>query len=189
MFVPNTWSRCSNILGPETASPQMPRIGMAVCWWLDYTVSWNRTPLHVSLDLPHNPGWWHWMERKSRHPSATAHFVTIRCKITLLSTITFVCTCICPCSVPLTGVFTWNMAAMICGFMLAGNTVYPLPTRQCHHQGNLKSQRSESPIECLQHSASELNTFSQIHLVDVLSRSAILLQLFQTQGRSDVLQY
>ena len=68
-------------------------------------------------------------------------------------------TCVCPCSVPLTSVSILNTAAMTCGFMLAGSTVYPPPMRQCHCQGSLRSQRSESPIECRRHSASELSMF------------------------------
>ena len=97
--------------------------------------------------------------RRNWHPSATAHFATTWCRITLWSTITFARTCFCPCSVPLTGVSILNMAAATCGFMLAGSMVYPLPIRQCHHRGSLRSQKSESPIEhrwCL---ASELNAF------------------------------
>ena len=129
------------------------------------------------------------MERRSRCPSATACFATMWCRITLPSTITFVRTCVCPCSVPLTGVSILNMAATTCGFTLAGNTVYPPPMRQCHHRGNLRSRRSESPIKRPWRLVSELNTFSQIHLVDVLSGSAVLLQLFPTQGRSDMLQH
>ena len=40
---------------------------------------------------------------------------------------------------------------------------------------NLRSQRSELPIECRWHSVSELNAFFQICLVDVFSRCAVLL--------------
>ena len=171
--MPNTWSRCSNIPGLETAFPQMLWMGLGVRQWFDYIVSWNRTPLCVSL--PCNPGWWQRTERRNRHPSATAHFVTTWCRITLQSTITFVHTCVCPCSVPSMGVSILNTAATTCGFTLAGSTVSPLPMQQCHHRGSLRSWRSESPIERRWHSVSELNTFSQIHLVDVFSRCAILL--------------
>ena len=129
------------------------------------------------------------MERRSQCLSATAHFVTTWCRITLPSTTTFVHTCVCPCSVPLTGVSILSTAAMTCGFMLAGNTVYPPPTRRCQHRGNLRRRRSESPIKHSWRVASELNMFSQISLVDVLPGDAVLLQLFPTQGRSDVLQH
>ena len=100
------------------------------------------------------------MGRRSQHPSATACFATMWCKITLQSTITFTCTCICPCSAPSMDVSILNMAAMTCGFTLAGSTIYPPDMRQYHRQRSLKG-RSESPIKCQRHSASELNMFFQ----------------------------
>ena len=96
--------------------------------------------------------------RRSRHPSATAHFATTWCKTTLWSTITFAHTCICPCSAPLMGVSTLNMAETTCGFTLTGSTIYPPDMWQYHCRRGLKA-RSESPIECRRHLASELNVF------------------------------
>ena len=96
MFMPNTWWRCSSIPGPETAFPWMLRMGMGVHQWLDCMVLWNHIPLRESL--PCSPGWWQRTGRRNWCASATACFGTMWCKITLQSTITFACTCICPCS-------------------------------------------------------------------------------------------
>ena len=78
------------------------------------------------------------------HPSINNHFCA-HLRLSLLCTI-YRC-------------FILNMAAMTCGFTLAGSTVYPLPMWQCHHRGSLRSQRSESPIESQWHSVCELNAF------------------------------
>ena len=52
-----------------------------------------------------------------------------------------------------------HSAATTCGFTLAASTTYPPPMQQCHHQGSLRSRRSESPIKRWQCLASELNAF------------------------------
>ena len=51
----------------------------------------------------------------------------------------------------------------------------PSAMQWCHHQGSLRSQGSESPLECQWHMASKFNAFSQIRLVDVFSGCAKLL--------------
>ena len=153
-FAPNTWSRCSSISELETAFPRMLRMGMEVHRWLDCMVLWNCTPLWESL--PCSLGWWQRMGRRNWRPSATARFVTTWCKITLRSTITFARTCVCPCSVPSTGVSILNTAAMTCGFTLVGSTTYPPHMWQYHHRESPRSQRSESPIEWRWCSASKL---------------------------------
>ena len=98
------------------------------------------------------------MGKRSQRLSATACFVTMWCKITLQSTITFTHTYVCPCSAPSMGVSILNMAVTTCGFTLAGSTIYPPHMRQYHHQRSLKA-RSELPIEHQWHLASELNVF------------------------------
>ena len=77
------------------------------------------------------------------HPSINNHFHT-HLRLTLLCTIN-------RCS-------TLNTAAMTCGFMLPGSTIYPPDMWQYHHPRGPKT-RSESPIERQWHSASELNVF------------------------------